>query len=211
MLNIQFVHEKWRAEKMESGRGGGRREREKRQQPSTYDKNVSRVKRFVCHVHTADGLETNRSKKLRFTLECTSAYTSTDRMRIYSKHNLWTEKQTSTTSMDTMRSNVSLVQRAVQFVLSQSCADGFIFSRRHDRENKVIGGDLIHICYSRWSLQLLSSNVRLLLWTQTSKSIAYRVRSASLNLRSLLGSLTRCGSLRASLPLPRSRVPLILD
>lgn len=65
----------------------------------------------------------------------------------------------------------------------------------HDRENKVIGVDLIHICYSRWSLQLLSSSVRLSLWTQTSKSIAYRVRSASLN--SLALCFTR--SLRLSL------------
>lgn len=32
-----------------------------------------------------------------------------------------------------------------------------------ERENEVMGVDHIHICFSRWSLQLLSSSVRLLL------------------------------------------------
>lgn len=76
----------------------------------------------------------------------------------------------------------------------------FSFKVGQDRENKVIVADLIHIGYWRWSLQLLSSSVRLSLWTQTSKSIAYRVRSASLNSRSLLHSLGRV-PLCAALPL----------
>lgn len=76
----------------------------------------------------------------------------------------------------------------------------FSFNVGQDRENKAIVADLIHIGYWRWSLQLLSSSVRLSLWTQTNKSIAYRVRSASLNSRSLLHSLGRA-PLCAALPL----------
>lgn len=116
-------------------------------------------------------------------------------------------KQTSTNAgRDTIRSNCSMFY--CYRLKDHSCVllQIFFFRTRQQRKwGDCVG--LIHICYSRWSLQLLSSSVRLLLWTQTSRSIAYRVRSASLNLRSLLHSLAV--SLCASLPLPRSHVLLM--